>query len=186
MPDESRFRTWAGELDPNALSLWREAMAQLRQLHGDVWNGVRFFLTVNGIVVAAAFGLSKFQERDFLTGALISSLAVAGLIVTVIARRILAKHRDYYLGILLQKTLIERALGFYDQQLSGFDMSFPWKVDKQFVECFALDPATWLAEQKRRTGTITKLLFLVYEGVIGVHILILVATIVGLSCGYFG
>jgi hypothetical protein len=110
MADESGLKAWATGLDPNALNLWREAMAQLRQLHGDVWNGVRFFLTVNGIVIAAAFGISKLQDKDVLTGVLIASLAAVGIIVTLIARTILAKHRDYYLGILIRKTLIEREL----------------------------------------------------------------------------
>jgi hypothetical protein len=37
-------------------------MTNLRQLHGDVWNGVRFFLTVNGILLAGVVGLLKLNE----------------------------------------------------------------------------------------------------------------------------
>ena len=75
MTEESGLRTWAKGMDSNGLNLWREAMAQLRQIHGDVWNGVRFFLTVNGIVIAAAFGIAKLQDTDLLTAVLIASLA---------------------------------------------------------------------------------------------------------------
>ena len=40
MTTETNFKTWTDGLDSKAFDLWREAMAQLRQLHGDVWNGV--------------------------------------------------------------------------------------------------------------------------------------------------
>jgi hypothetical protein len=180
MTDEAKFKTWTSGIDASTVNLWREAMAQLRQLHGDVWNGGRFFLTVNGIVIAATFGIAKIQDKDALTGVMIASLAVVGLIVMFIARSILAKHRDYYLAMLLRKTLIEREFGFYDQDLAGIHMSFPWNVDKQFLDCLASNPSQWLSEQKRRRGTITRLLFLVYEGVIGIHVLILLAAVLGL------
>lgn len=64
--DESKMETiksfdeWMkkfGENGVNKFDLWREAMAELRQLHGDVWNGVRFFLTINGIIIAAIFAV---------------------------------------------------------------------------------------------------------------------------------
>lgn len=185
MTDEAKFKKWIEKANANSVNLWREAMAQLRQLHGDVWNGVRFFLTVNGIVIAATFGIGKSQDKDVLTGVMIASLALVGLFLTIIARSILAKHRDYYLAMLVRKTLIEREFGFYDQGLTGIHMSFPWNVDKQFLDCLASNPSHWLSEQKRRSGTITRLLFLVYEVVIGIHLLILLAAVLGLWLGYF-
>ncbi len=41
--ESTNLEEWFENLDHVALETWREAMAQLRKLHGDVWNGVRFF-----------------------------------------------------------------------------------------------------------------------------------------------
>ncbi len=185
MSNANDFRGWAASLDGNEINLWREAMAQLRQLHGDVWNGVRFFLTVNGIIIAAVFGIARLEESDIPSGVLLAVLAILGFLITLVARIILAKHRDYYLGILLRKTIIERELGFYDQKICCVDLVFPWKVDKQFVGSLVDNPSAWLADQKRRKGTITRLLFLVYEGVLVIHGIILLAVLIGFCLKYF-
>ena len=87
--------------------------------------------------------------------------------------------------MVLRKTLIERELGFFDQELTGIDMSLPWKVDKGFHDSLTSDPLQWLAEQKRRKGTVTRHLFCIYELVIAAHVLILLAAVLGLLRGYF-
>ena len=57
MVTSDEFILWIKKLDKNAINLWKESLANLRQLHGDIWNGVRFFLTINGIIVAAIIAL---------------------------------------------------------------------------------------------------------------------------------
>ena len=185
MSNQASLKKWIQDIDSDSLSVWREAIAQLRQLHNDVWNGVRFFVTVNGIIIAAAFGISKLQGRDAITGILIVLLAVAGLLLTLTARTILTRHRKYYLQMLYRKTMIERELGLYDVRLVGSDLSFPWNVEGKYIPCMESDPSGWRDEQMRRKGTITRLLFLVYEGVICAHLLILIAAVIGLWIGYF-
>jgi hypothetical protein len=180
-----KLLTWIRQQDPIAIDLWREALAQLRQLHGDVWNGVRFFLTVNGIIIAALFGLAQSESPTFLTGVLLSVLAFLGLFVTLVAHSILAKHRDYYLQMLLRKTLIEIQLGFYQQKVACIDLSFPWNVDKQSISSVLADPHRWLVAQKRRKGSITRSLFHVYEGVVAVYVLSILAIGYGFYCGFF-
>lgn len=174
MTDSSRspLADWLNSMPDHALDFYREALAALRQMHGDVWNGIRFFLTVNTVLFGGMTAIAKFGGRQLITAALLLALAVVGLAVTVVARRILTKHREFYVKMLLRKTLIEDALGSYAMKLSGVDMSFPWHVDEKHVEALKADPSKWLEEQKQRRTTVTALLFRVYEAVIAIHIVV--------------
>jgi len=180
----NKFDSWVRGLDANALNLWREAMAQIRQLHGDVWNGVRFFLTVNGIIVAAIIAIFRL-DRTLPMGIIIAILAIIGLFLTLIAINILGKHREYYLGMLLRKTLLEKELGYYDVHIRGVDLSFPWSVDVQYIDDMALDPNKWKKEQRFRKGTISRLLWLTYWLFVAIYIASLIAVIVGEWRGCF-
>jgi hypothetical protein len=172
----NNFHEWIAGLDGNALSVWREAMAQLRQLHGDVWNGVRFFLTVNGIIVAAIFALYRI-EGGTVTGVIISVLAGLGLFLTAVADRILAKHRQYYLEMLLRKTLLEKELGFYESNIAGVDLSFPWKVDAKDLDEIR-DSEKWKTDQSWRPGTISRLLKVTYRVFIAFYVVALAMALV--------
>jgi hypothetical protein len=185
MTDKNDFKIWTKQLDPNALSLWQEALAQLRWMHSSLWKGVTFFLTMNGILLAGIFGLASLQHKECLTGVMIVSLAIAGMLVTWVAHAVLTSHRKFYLSILLRKTLIERELGFYDQLSAGVDMSLPPSVREDFLDELASRPDTWRSEQQRAHGTITKRLFLVHEGLFCIHALILGTAFLGLLRGYF-
>lgn len=128
------FDDWIEQQDPNKIHLWREAMAQLRQLHTDIWNGVRFFLTVSGILIAAIAALWRFELEPLrLTATLV--LIWAGITITVFAILILDKHRNRYVHMLLRKTLIEYELGFFDQEIAEtIEVAFPWSVPAEYVE----------------------------------------------------
>lgn len=164
---------WAKSLGRERFDLWREAMATLRQMHGDVWNGVRFFLTVNGILLAGAVSSIASQNSDLhlYTAILLGLLTAVGIFVTVIARQILGKHRDYYLEMLMKKTLIEKEFGFYDQKIMEQNLSFPWNVPTAYINDFLNSPAKWVNKQKTRRGTISRKLFLVYDAMIAIWIL---------------
>ncbi len=136
-------------------------MVQLRQLHGDIWNGVRFFLTMNGIILAstiAVFGLGS----SMMIALLVLVLAGVGLFFSWVGIKILGHHRRFYTGMLLRKTLLEKELGFYDVRLHGVDMAFPWSVDGKYVPCLIADSDGWQKEQARRRGTISRLLWQSY------------------------
>ena len=103
----SEFGPWANSLEPNAVNIWREAMTQLRQLHSDVWNGVRFFLTLNGIIIAAfvAFIKEHLTQPTTWSWLPVVFLPTFGLLITLIAKQILKKHRDHYLNMLLTRII---------------------------------------------------------------------------------
>lgn len=180
-----KFNTWVKAMDGNALTLWREAMEQIRQLHGDVWNGVRFFLTLNGIIVAGIIAIFRFIP-GFQTGLIIAVLTILGLILTIIATSILGKHRDYYLQMLLRKTLLEKELGFYSIHINGVNLSFPWSVEERYVTSeIVTDPVKWRMEQRFRSGTITRLLRLTYWIFIGIYVAIFITVLVEFYQGLF-
>jgi len=170
-----------GKNGVNKFDLWREAMAELRQLHGDVWNGVRFFLTVNGIIVAAIFAVfahyltSQADVKAPILAGTIVILAGIGLFLTVIAVRILRKHRDYYLSILLLKTFLEKELGFYELDFQGINLSFPWKVDEEFVQKALKRPDKWMTSQRWRRGTISRILWMTYWFFIVLYVVAIIA-----------
>jgi len=159
--EDRKFQDWARDLDDNALAIWREAMMNIRQLHGDVWNGVRFFLTLNSIVFAAMIAIFTIPW-DILNGAAVCVLASVGLFFCFIGMKILTGHRQYYLDMLMRKTLIENDLGFYDLKLNSIDLSFPWKVDEEYLESMFKDLKGWKNKQMWRSGTISRYLLMSY------------------------
>ena len=162
------FISWSATLKREQIDIWRESLSQLRQLHNDVWNGVRFFLTLNGILFASMGVVVKYGRSDSRWA--VAVIAVAGVALTVIARAILQNHRAYYLDMLLRKTLIERELGFREMRIEGVDLVFPWGVPDRALALITFDVEAWRNQQYRRRGTITRKLFIVYESVIAAHI----------------
>jgi hypothetical protein len=177
-----------GENGVNKFDLWREAMAELRQLHGDVWNGVRFFLTVNGIIIAAIFAVfarywtPQGDEKSHILAGTIVILSGIGLFLTVIAVRILKKHRDYYLNMLLLKTLLEKELGFYEPDFQGIDLSFPWKVEHKSVDKALKEPDKWITSQRWRRGTISRMLWMTYWFFIALYGVAIIAALHWTGC----
>ncbi len=161
------------------IDIWREAMSQLRQLHGDVWNGVRFFLTLNTILFAGMAALARELTGggSIVAACVIGLLAVAGCLATLIARGILSDHRRYYVGMLVLKTLIEKELKFYEVKLAGVDLCFPWNVESQHLEALQRDPTGWRCDHQWRPGTISRKLRHVYDGVVVLHGIVLLAVL---------
>lgn len=173
---ESAFSKWANGLDHNAVDLWRESLAQLRQLHGDVWNGVRFFWTVNGIFIAAAFTVLSKNKTSFPSVSLSVLCLITSTLLTAVGLYILRKHRKYYISMLLKKTLIEIELGFTKHALSpGVNAAFPWVVETKYHEEMLRDPGDWLKKQVFRPGTISDKLRIVYVSMIAIDAVLIVA-----------
>src|SRR5213596_2776047 len=121
---DEQFCKWLSEpLKKEAVNVWREAMAQVRRLSDDVWNGLRFFLSFNAILIAACVAVTRLQRINAPAAIILGILAVVGLTVTILARKIMITQRDYYLRMLFKKALFEEQLGFYDTKLSGVDMT---------------------------------------------------------------
>ena len=155
------FDDWMKKLEGPKLDIWREAMTQLRQTHMDIWNGVRFYTTINGAIVAAIFAI--FGQANDLSQAdgRIVALAAIGLLLTIVALRILYRHKDYYVRMFLQKTLLEKEIGLYEPILPGeVNLSFPWHVEPKFLENLS-DTAKWSKEQRFR-GEISSLIRYTY------------------------
>ena len=146
-------------------------------MHNDIWNGVRFFLTVNGIILAGFAALLRSPLHDYFHAAMLVSLPVLGILVTLQARFILSQHRRYYVSMLAIKTLIEKQLGFYDFHLwdladgKYIDLSFPWQVDRQYLDKeFIKDVPKWRTKHETRPNLISTRLFNIYSAVIGLHV----------------
>ena len=160
--------------------IWREAMAQLRQLNNDMWNGVRFFLTINGVIIVAiytiAFPFSSLNNVYFIL-----TLAVFGFVLTIIAFFILRKQRDYYIDMLQTKTLLEKELKFYEIKIDNIHLSFPWNVEKEFIDKMIKND-NWKTEQRWRIGTISHLLMLTYLFVFIIYSIIIICIICCIIC----
>src|SRR5437870_3502271 len=82
------------------IELWREAMAHLRHLSDDVWDGMRLFLVLNAFIFISIVALSSTRTPGTQRLVLLAILAVIGIMLTFTARFILKRHRIYYLQML--------------------------------------------------------------------------------------
>lgn len=140
------IRDWArgwGKAEDNLCLVWREALVQLRQLHGDVWNGTKFFLTLNGILMAGLVAFLRESDHSLESVAIPAILCSIGLVFVGFGIYVFLRHRQYYLDMMIRKTLIEEAMGLYDCGIDSIDLTFPWNVEKRFLEQLHRDPQTW-------------------------------------------
>lgn len=187
MTNESRsdFKTWANKLPKNAIDIWREAMVNIRQLHADVWNGVRLFLAVNGVIIAGGFTITRGGEPSPTTGLILIVLAVLGFAFTIVTLLIFKSQRESFVEMMVQKTLLDKELGFYETTIDGVDLSFPWKVPKKYVPDLQSDPSKWKKEQRWRKASISRLLLFVFLAMLVIYTVALILLLIGFKCGYF-
>lgn len=161
---------------PEVLTLWQEAMVMCRQSHGDVWNGVRFFLAANGLFFTGMFAALYSSERAVHPSVALLVLASVAFFVNWQARAILRQHRRHYLSMQWRKAVLEEALGLYDLEVAGTDMSFEWAIPRgAFREAVACGREPWIKSRVRPGGTITQRLFLTYEVMAGIDLAVIVA-----------
>jgi hypothetical protein len=173
VPD-SDPNVWMEKMNPASVQIWREIMAHLRHLSDDVLKGMKFFLAINGFIVALFVTFMVVHSSLVLF-----VLAALGLLLTLVARYILRRNRIYYLQMLMKKTLLEKELGFYDVKFSGaqVDLALPWRLSPETVTVIKEDPEKWVEAQIRSPGTIVRWYFLIYEVVIGVYSLLLISLV---------
>ncbi|WP_150107355.1 hypothetical protein [Pedosphaera parvula] len=166
---------WMEQISPTKVAIWREYISHLRYLSDEVWKGMKLFLTINGFVLILIFVTAGESSR--LVAAVLSIL---GILLTLTARYILKRNRVYYLQMLMKKTLLEKELGFYDVKFAGteVDLALPWRLGPQAIALIQENPDKWVEVQIRGPGTIVRWLFVIYEVLMGLYGLILVAVLV--------
>lgn len=172
---------WAHGLDPNLLNIWRDTLAQQRQLSSDVWHGIMFFVALNGALVAGGVTLVRAGTRDQVTASLLLGLTVLGVAIVWLAKRLMKKQRDNYLEVLFKKAIIERALGFYAVGPSAMNLVLPWNITRQHLEAAEQDFPAWQRGRRYASGTVTHDLKRVYD-VLSVLYLAAVALIIWAMC----
>jgi len=174
-------------LDANALIIWQKAIDQLSHLSDDVWNGVRFYWTLNGIVLTLM--LAVYQLFDDMLPKLIaiSLLLAIGSIFAIHSYVIFVKQRRNYVEMLLYITLLEMKLGFYkisllESQLEDHTvLSFPWKVPLMYIDGLKSHPVNWKKKQLWRTTTISRHLRIINISFLLLYLLLICILLIGLA-----
>jgi hypothetical protein len=148
--------------------VWHEAMAHLRHLSDDVWKSFRLFLTLDGFIITlsvARLWIGLWTPDKSLE---LVTLALIGAVLTLSGRYLLKRHRVYYLQMLARKSLIEKDLGFYSTNLSDTttDLAFPWRLSPEVVSMIQQDFDGWVKRAIRSKGTIARVQFWIYDGLL--------------------
>lgn len=161
------------------MALWRETLDHLRHLSDDVWMGFKTFLVFNGFILISMALLISSSRRDRSATIFIGLLSIAGILLTFAARYILKRNRIYYLQMLAKKSLLEEDLGFYRTTFdsSPIDFAFPWRLAPEVVAEVRKDCDAWVQKSIRASGTIARFQFLIYEVLVGLYVLGLLAVI---------
>lgn len=183
-PSSDDFQDWADSLSKNVLDIWREALSSLRAMSGDIWNGVRFFLTVNAALLAGIITLYQTEQPQIPANPAIAFLAIIGILVTFLARSIFFRARFYYVQMLARKILLDKELGFRDKNVGGLDLSFPWSVDDNSLNLLQTNPTVWIQEQLRPRSSIRRRLHQTYNGLLVIYAIVFLLTIVGIYLKY--
>lgn len=166
--------------DGSQVGLWREAMAHLRHLSDDVWNGLKLFLILNGFVLSSIGMLGWVGPANTTTALLLATLTIVGGLLTLAARYILKRHRIYYLQMLAKKSLLEAEFGFYQKKFSNSetDLAFPWRLTPEVVAEIKQDFDAWVKKSIRARGTIARVQFCIYETLICLYCLIFIFALI--------
>jgi hypothetical protein len=157
------------KLNDVELQLWREAMTQLRHLSDDVFKSVALFMGLNVLLLTMAVVLTLVDLSPCRwLGAFV---CVLGSALTLAARFLLKRHRIYYLEMLAKKSLLEMQLGLYERRLAGTDVdsALPWRLKPEVVSEIAKDFDGWVQKSIRSSGTMARIYFWMYEGLIAIY-----------------
>jgi len=185
LPDELNYLS-KDEKRENLLKLYEISMEHLRYMHGEVWNGVRFFITLNIGILGAVAAISKLSGLELARpnyGVIL--LFATGLLISVLGIFVLYRHRQYYLDMMVAKTVLEKLLGFMGKIRIGDGqhvLMLPWYYDEKTIENILREPYRF-----RRgfgyvvwPGTVTFALFVTYLVFIGLNVVGLWLSLKGL------
>ena len=88
-------------------------MIQSRHLQSDIWNSFRFFITVNGFIIAAVIATFRLDRTIPLVIIFFITL-FTGIIIILIALKILDQQIDNYLEMYIRRVFLEENMGFYN------------------------------------------------------------------------
>ena len=165
---------------PN-IEVWREALAQLRHLSDEVWKSFRLFFAINGFVIAILIARLATGFWAFPKVIEVILLSLIGIAISLAGRYLLLRHRVYYLQMLAKKSLLEMDLGFYNTKLNNteIDLAFPWRLTPEVVKEIQGDFEGWVKKSIRSKGTIAKVQFWFYEGLLAGYFIVVVVALFG-------
>lgn len=154
MNENIDFQSWIKSLNQNALSFWHESLAHMRHMREEYWKGIQLFIAVNGVVMAALITLMR-EDYVVKNSLVLLFLSLVGFGFTAVTFYVFRQQRAGYLEMVVQRTLIEKELGFYKINLQGIELHFPWSVSSATLPRLLKDPGVWQKKQmwKKRTGT---------------------------------
>lgn len=173
--EDTDVNTWLENLDGKSLQIWREALEHLRHLSDEVWKVFKCFLVINGFLFALITAFAMMAADEPAGQIILGVLALIGIAATVTGRYLLKRNRVYYLEMLLKKTLVEDEFGFYNVKFSGTnsDLAFPWRLRPEAISELKQNPEAWVKRQIRGPGTIARWLFVMFETLIGIYIVLI-------------
>ncbi|MEU8516181.1 hypothetical protein AB0C76_32075 [Kitasatospora sp. NPDC048722] len=156
------------------------AIERTRDLHADVWNGVRFFTGLQVVILTAVGALAGSRSGGSTHTATQLALLSIATGFSLLGLYALRGHRRYYLEALRVKTVLEEELQLYSHQHKRVhhSLALPWSVTdnrNQLLE----DPEAWKSRMVFRFGTITAALFIAYVGFIILDMAVLAITATG-------
>ncbi len=174
-PEQSSPQVFGLPSQNGGLALWREALDHLRHLSDEVWKWMTVFLIANGFILAFIIALLAMPRRGTLIAAPLGLLSILGVLLTLVARYFLKRHRIYYLQMLAKKSLLEEDLGLYRAKFanSNIDLAFPWRLNPEVIAEIRKDFEGWVQKSIRAPGTIARYQFLIYEVLIGIYVITL-------------
>lgn len=174
--NDDKLLKWLTSLDANALKLWQEVFTETRRLHEDIWSGLRYFLTANGILFAATVSVSAGNPTSSKNLSILL-LCSAGLGLSILATRILYYQRKNYLRVRHAKTRLEYKLGFFDKDFEQSGIAFPLIFPRDVDSVLSQSAEAWVMSQMWQKGSISRALRSVYVICAVFYALVFVATL---------
>lgn len=173
-----KFKEWVAENNrADAINIWREIMLELRNRGNDTWKSARYFLTLNGVIIAVIIKL--LQDNNDKTALF---LIVLGLFFYYFEYNRFVIHRGYFVEVLMRKTLIEDALNFYNLELhSQVNLASEWQVSNEELGSLKKNPVQWKDDHSFRKKTASHYMRYNYWLVCVVFVILLIYTLFSLS-----
>jgi hypothetical protein len=93
----------------DVFELYKVVTERSKQLHDDIWNGLRFFTAIQLAVLTATGAIAAAQSGN-RSSSLVIVLLVFGFASALMGRRVLRSHRIYYLDAQRVKMILEDRL----------------------------------------------------------------------------
>lgn len=116
---------------PPTFELYKLAVQRNKELHDDIWNGLRFFSAIQVALLSVVGALVADVGRSTGRAAFLLLLLTFGAASAVLGASVLRSHREYYLDSQRVKLLLEDQLGLTEgETIDGVQhsLAIPWKA----------------------------------------------------------